>query len=615
MRFLFISNIFPNPHQPTLGVFNLHLVRALAREHDVQVVCPVPWLLGWRSTDSCPAPNPLLAGLDVFYPRFYYTPKVLRRWYGTFMWRSVRRTVLRLLNAGRPDAVFGYWAHPDGEVAVRAARAAGVPAVVMVGGSDVLLLARDAGRHRRIAKVFQAADAIVTVGHDLKEKVANFSVGPDKVHVLHRGVDEECFFPGAQHEARGRLGIPPERRVLLWVGRLVPVKGLDILLEACSILRERGQPFHLFLVGEGPLRKALEANAVARGLEGHVSFVGPLAHDRLPDWYRAADLTVLSSFSEGVPNVVRESLACGTPVVATRVGGVPELVTGPVSRMVPPADPVALAGALAAALAERSLAGPCRYPSVTCAESAASLVSIVRGLVPAPGKNCDVAARPGPRFALARTFYGLARRVLAAALPRWLFLVRGPTDCRRICLTFDDGPDPCHTPRLLDVLKDHGVRASFFVVGEKAERYPDLVRRMAADGHVVGNHSFYHTDPARTSAGQLLAEVRRTHDLLGRLTGRAVPLARPPHGKVTARKLWRLWRAGQTVVLWNVDPKDYACRSADQLRAWFRARPLKAGDLVLMHDRLPYAAEVLPDLIAGARRQSLSFATVAEWAQ
>jgi peptidoglycan/xylan/chitin deacetylase (PgdA/CDA1 family) len=192
-------------------------------------------------------------------------------------------------------------------------------------------------------------------------------------------------------------------------------------------------------------------------------------------------------------------------------------------------------------------------------------------------------------------------------------LTRGPAKCQRICLTFDDGPHPEHTARLLDTLKDQCVRASFFVIGELAEKYPELVRRMAAEGHTIGNHTYYHTYPGLTTPGQLVWGTRRTQGLLAELTGRPTALMRPPHGKLTFRKLCGLWRAGQCVVLWSRDPRDYARSSAEEVHAWFRENPLQGGDVVLFHDRLPYAAEVLPGLISTARQRGLEFTTIEEW--
>jgi len=202
---------------------------------------------------------------------------------------------------------------------------------------------------------------------------------------------------------------------------------------------------------------------------------------------------------------------------------------------------------------------------------------------------------------------------LAATLPRRLFLVRGPAGCRSICLTFDDGPHPEHTPRLLDVLAEHRIPATFFVIGERAEKHPDLINRIVAEVHTLGNHSYSHGDPACTSSHELLEEVERTRDLLERLTGQPTALVRPPHGKVNAAKLWSLWRAGQTVVLWNTDPKDFACESAEELSDWFRGNPAAGGDVLLLHDYHPYAARALPEWIEEAQNRVLTFTVPTHW--
>ncbi len=157
------------------------------------------------------------------------------------------------------------------------------------------------------------------------------------------------------------------------------------------------------------------------------------------------------------------------------------------------------------------------------------------------------------------------------------------------------------------------VTATFFVIGERAARYPELVRRMAAEGHLIGHHSYTHSDPARTSAAQLIGEVQRSGALLTDILGGPPRWFRPPHGKLTASKLWRLYRSGQTVVLWNADPKDYACPTAADLRRWFQQRPLQGGDLVLMHDTYPHASEVVPELVADCRARGLTFATIDQW--
>ena len=207
----------------------------------------------------------------------------------------------------------------------------------------------------------------------------------------------------------------------------------------------------------------------------------------------------------------------------------------------------------------------------------------------------------------------LVRKVMAGLLPRRWLLVHGPSRCRQLGLTFDDGPHPEHTARLLDELRGHGIRATFFLIGERARQFPEVVRRIAAEGHAIGHHSFSHSLPGQTSAGQLLQEVRRTQDLFVDLLGHPSALVRPPYGKVTAAKLWRLWRAGLTVVLWNRDPKDFACGSAAELRNWFQRNPLRGGDLVLLHDTSPHAAAVVPDLAAAAAQAGLTFTSLDQW--
>jgi glycosyltransferase involved in cell wall biosynthesis len=386
MRILFLTNVFPNPYQPTRGTFNLEMIKALAQEQEVRVVSPIPWVDEWRARRSGqPALGPPrcaeVAGVEVIYPRFYYPPKILRNLYGWFLWRSVRGPVQRLLDRFVPDAVLGYWAHPDGEVAVRIGRLLGVPAVVMVGGSDVLLLAQQRGRRRVIRDVLHQADAVVTASRDLCQKVVGLGVDPTKAHVGYRGVDAQLFAPGDKEEARRRLGIAIEAKTILWVGRMVPVKGLDVLIDACTRLRQRGTAFHAYLVGDGPLKGGLEAASRARGLAGDVTFVGPVPQAQLAGWYRASDLTVLPSLSEGVPNVLRESQSCGTRFVASDVGGIGEIAQAGQDRLVQPGDPEALAQAIGEALLHSD--GTPRPPAQPAGweESAEQLLNIIRPLV------------------------------------------------------------------------------------------------------------------------------------------------------------------------------------------------------------------------------------------
>jgi peptidoglycan-N-acetylglucosamine deacetylase len=205
------------------------------------------------------------------------------------------------------------------------------------------------------------------------------------------------------------------------------------------------------------------------------------------------------------------------------------------------------------------------------------------------------------------------RSGLATLMPRALFLTNGPRSDRRVSLTFDDGPDPVNTPRVLDALAAEGIKATFFILGKHAERHPELVRRVAREGHDLGHHSYFHSDPPTTFFTDLLDEVRRTSTLIERIAGVRPLLFRPPLGKVTAGKLAGLWALRQTVVLWNVDPRDYRRRSPEEVVGWLRRHSFAGGDIVLLHDNLPNAAGAIPGIAATVRRAGLSFAPVSTW--
>ncbi|MFO0888498.1 MAG: glycosyltransferase [Isosphaeraceae bacterium] len=367
-KILFFSSVFPQPGDPTRGTFCANLCTRLGRDHEVRVVSPWPWFRRVRTKRAlvrdCVA-SFAGEGVHAEYPPFLYPPRVLPRAHGELMWRSGRGAFRRACAGRQPDSVLSYWAYPDGWAAIRAARAIGVPVGLIVGGSDVLLIDRHPARDRFLESLNQA-DLVMPVSRDLARALGGLGVDDRKIHVVYQGVDEERFTPGDRQEARLRLGLSPEGPLLLWVGRMVPVKGLEILLAAAAGLARRGLPFEISLVGDGPLRTSLEARARSLGIDGRVHFVGPRPQAQLPDWYRASDLFVLPSYSEGIPNVLRESLACGRPFVATRVGGVPEL-HDPSCRLVPAGSAAALADAIEsvmgaevdpAALSGRALTGP-----------------------------------------------------------------------------------------------------------------------------------------------------------------------------------------------------------------------------------------------------------------
>ncbi|NRA34152.1 MAG: polysaccharide deacetylase family protein [Polyangiaceae bacterium] len=176
------------------------------------------------------------------------------------------------------------------------------------------------------------------------------------------------------------------------------------------------------------------------------------------------------------------------------------------------------------------------------------------------------------------------RRALFGLLPSWALTERVENADRAVFLTFDDGPHPEHTPKLLDELARYGAKATFFAVGGRIAEHPEIARRIVAEGHTLGHHSYHHTDPSHTTAAQLAEEIEKTLALAKEHGLGVLRFFRPPHGKLTAGKLGRLMRSRQSTVLWNVDTKDYSCDHEWEIIAWLERNPLRPGDIALMHD-------------------------------
>lgn len=182
-------------------------------------------------------------------------------------------------------------------------------------------------------------------------------------------------------------------------------------------------------------------------------------------------------------------------------------------------------------------------------------------------------------------------------LPTGLMLTTAPAADRALYLTFDDGPDPAYTPRLLDLLAANDARASFFLLGEEVERHPRIVERMVSDGHLLGNHSWNHPNFTRIDWREQLGQIEATDRLLERFDGRSEHLFRPPSGHFTpslvARFAWR--RRG--IAYWSYDSLDYQRRPAEAMVGTFRSDPPRAGDVVLMHDDSEATLRVLERML------------------
>lgn len=224
-----------------------------------------------------------------------------------------------------PDVVLGYWIYPDGAAAIKAASQIGKPCILGALGSDVYVREGMAGRATR--RTLARADAVTTVSNAMSKHVIDaFGCDPDKVTTIINGFDASVFHPRDQAQMRARFDIAPDKKVVMYVGRLVATKGLGELIDAFALLHQHDARAFLVLAGDGVMRDELQGKVDSYGLNDSVRFLGGVEPDVVAQYLGAADLLTLPSWSEGYPNVLVEAIACGRPVVSTRVGGVDEII-------------------------------------------------------------------------------------------------------------------------------------------------------------------------------------------------------------------------------------------------------------------------------------------------
>lgn len=358
-----LSHMYPSVVNPTGGIFVHEQVRALIdRGHDVRVVSPTGWappgLKRWQAHRRVTARD-VVDGVTVFHPRKLTLPgaRLGHRNADAFL-LGVRGTIRRLHAEWPIDVIHAHMMVPDGWAAARIGAELGVPVVGTAHRADVLdIPAQGAASRMRVAEAVESLDAVVTVSRAIGDAAEAIARPRRPITVVPNGADAAVFMPRDAGEARRRLGLPEGVPMISYVGKLVPRKGVDTLVEAMGILarRPQGAPF-LVMAGIGEMRPGLEARARALGVDDSVRFLGKVPHDDVGWVMSAGDVFVLPSLSEGLPTVVCEAMACRLPVVATAVDGTPEIVDDPATGLlVPPRDPTALATALARVLDDAAL--------------------------------------------------------------------------------------------------------------------------------------------------------------------------------------------------------------------------------------------------------------------
>ena len=337
MRILVFTSLWPNSEQPNFGIFVKHRIAALAQLDNVsvQVVAPVPYFpklplpfipAHWQRA-ALIKEHEVIEGIETYHPRYFVTPKVGMRFYGNWM-ASSTEGIVRQLHAQQPfDLIDAHYVYPDGFAAIQLGKKLGVPVVITARGSDIHLFSQLPYIRPLLCEALNEARGSIAVSNALKQGIVELGISSEKVTVIRNGINREIFYPRDRATSQQRLGLDANARVILTVASLTPNKGLDRLIDALSLVVRQHTNAKLYVIGEGPERAALESRITRHHLTSHVLLIGSRPQAELPDWYSAADLFCLASHREGCPNVVIEAMACGTPIIATDVGGISELVT------------------------------------------------------------------------------------------------------------------------------------------------------------------------------------------------------------------------------------------------------------------------------------------------
>jgi glycosyltransferase involved in cell wall biosynthesis len=349
LRIAVITRYFPSSAEPWQGRSIYQTLRLLASEADVQVFYPnasypsllKPYSRSYGKLDATYSPPDVKASY-FDYPALPLLSRPFNGW-------MAARALLPHVRRFAPDLIFSCFLYPDGYAALKIGKALAVPMVAMSIGSDINRIGDPISR-LLTRSVLREADFLITVSSDLRLKAIAMGASAERTRTVVNGCDLSVFHVRDRLEARRKLGIDPASRAVVYIGRMDVKKGLRELVEAAAVLRPERANLHVYLIGEGPDRPLIQSDIQANNAADYIHVLPGCAFDEVAVWMAAADLVTLPSYMEGCPNVVLEALACGRPVVASDVGGIPEILSDECGRLVPPRDSGALAHALASVL-------------------------------------------------------------------------------------------------------------------------------------------------------------------------------------------------------------------------------------------------------------------------
>ena len=333
MKVLVLTTVFPNCKQPALGTFVRERMFRVAKECELKVVAPVPWFPFARYFKPNYRPivprNEIQQGIEVYHPRFFSVPGVLKCLDGIFFFLSLLSPLRRIRDDFDFDIIDAHFAYPEGLGAVLLARFFDRPVTITLRGT-IVPLSKYLLRRVQIIYALRNATKVFSVSNSLKEKAVSLGIESSKILPIPNGVDMEKFFPMPKDETRQELGLSLEKKIIISVGGLVKRKGFHRVLAVLPAVIEKYKEILYVIVGgptvEGDLGPELKKQVKELNLDDHVHFTGSLPYDKVRKWLNTADVFCLATSNEGWANVFFEAMACGKPVVATKVGGNEEVV-------------------------------------------------------------------------------------------------------------------------------------------------------------------------------------------------------------------------------------------------------------------------------------------------
>jgi glycosyltransferase involved in cell wall biosynthesis len=355
MRVLAITNLFPNAQEPFAAQFNRQQFGALGKICQLEVLACIPWFPGarffgrWSNAGRLTGVpvHETIEGLSVRHPRYLYFPRIGYFLKGPLYAASLFPVVQRY--RGKIDAVLGAWAYPDGYAAIVLARLLNVPVVVKVHGTDINYVSYLAGPRFNLRWAVPKATRMVAVSRPLAARLVELGAKPERVELVFNGVDQTVFHLRDRDEARQQVGRSLGERLIVLVAKLEREKGVFDLFQAFEQIAPQDDRLRLVLVGQGVAYA--ECCERAQASKGRIAVIGSRPLHEIALWMAAADVVALPSWNEGTPNVILEAMASGRRVVATNVGGIPDLVDNPLlGELVAPKEPDKLAEALLRAI-------------------------------------------------------------------------------------------------------------------------------------------------------------------------------------------------------------------------------------------------------------------------